>query len=67
MYDGRMIYLYKNVVFFVRATKDYVYLFNNLNENIGGANNNFADIQTLVDWYLDLENGIQRPKPITIY
>jgi hypothetical protein len=51
----------------VRASKDYAYLFNNLNEYIGGANNNFADIQTLADWYLDLENGIQRPKPITIY
>lgn len=67
MYDGRMIYLYKNVVFFVRATKKYAYLFNNLNEYIGGANNNFADIQTLADWYLDLENGIQRPMPTTIY
>ena len=67
MYDGRMIYFYKNVVFFVRATKDYAYLFTNQNEYIGGANNNFADIQTLADWYLDLENGIQRQKPITIY
>ena len=67
MYDGRVIYLYKNVVFFVRATKDHAYLFTNQNEYIGGANNNFADIQTLADWYLDLENGIQRPKPMNCY
>lgn len=67
MYDNRMIYFYKNVVFFVRASKDYAYLFNNLNEYIGESNNSFKDIQALADWYLDLENGIQRPKPITIY
>jgi hypothetical protein len=53
MYDGRMIYLYKNVVFFVRASKDWAYLFNNDNEYIGMAVNNFDSVQRLADWYLE--------------
>jgi hypothetical protein len=67
MYDNRVIYFYKNVVFFVRATKDFAYLYNNLNEFIGGTVNNFVNVQALADWYLDLENGIQRTKPEAIY
>ena len=53
MYDGRLIYLYKNVVFFVRASKDWAYLFNNGNEYIGMAENNFDSIQQLADKYLE--------------
>jgi hypothetical protein len=55
MYDNRMIYLYKNVVFFVRASKDWAYLYNNDNEYIGMSENNFDSVQQLADWYL--ENG----------
>jgi hypothetical protein len=55
MYDGRMIYLYKNIVFFVRASKDWAYLYNNDNEYIGMSENNFDSVQQLADWYL--KNG----------
>ena len=57
MYDNRIIYFYKNVVFFVRASKDWAYLFNDGNEYIGMAENNFDDVQRLADQYLELENN----------
>ena len=53
MYDNRVIYLYKNVVFFVRASKDYTYLFNSDNEYIGMVVNNFDSVQRLADQYLE--------------
>ena len=57
------IYLYKNVVFFVRVSKDYAYLFNNDNEYIGMAVNSFDSIKRLADQYLE-NNTWQIRKPM---
>ena len=57
MYDGRMIYFYKNVIFFVRADEDWAYLFDNGNAYIGMAENNFDEVQRLADRYLELKNS----------